>query len=162
MIMVDQNQCIVTFTIMEFIHKCLLTCLGLESKQAIMGKVLAKNTLTPIMLDGFLLSKVAISTKELVVGMCISLMETKRSTSTAKLATKQCVFIVAMSVGASYAKSLAKVFGVYHRNVFATIQCQFLMFHNILPLWKLNVKNKRSYCILPITKVVLKWWALNE
>jgi hypothetical protein len=29
-------------------------------------------------------------------------------------------------------------------------------------LWKLNVKNKRSYCILPITKVVLKWWALNE
>jgi hypothetical protein len=88
MIMVDQNQCKVTSTIMEFIHKCLLTCLGLESKQAIMGKVLAKNTLTPIMLNGFLLPKVAMATKELVVSMHISLMETKRSTSIAKLATK--------------------------------------------------------------------------
>jgi hypothetical protein len=67
-----------------------------------------------------------------------------------------------MSVGASYAKNLAKVFGVYHHNVSATIQCQFLMFHNILPLWKLNVRNKISYYIFPITKVVLKWWALNE
>jgi hypothetical protein len=42
-------------------------------------------------------------------------------------------------------------------HVFGTIQrC------HMLPLWKLTMKNKRFYCILLATKVVvLKWWALE-
>lgn len=59
MIMTNQNQCRVTYVIVDFVHKYLLTWLGLESKQAIMGNVLANSTLTPIMHDGFLLQKVA-------------------------------------------------------------------------------------------------------
>jgi hypothetical protein len=56
-----------------------------------MEKVLVNPTLSFNMFDYFLLPKVAMATKEVVVGMSASLQETKQSNSNDKLATKHCI-----------------------------------------------------------------------
>ncbi len=60
-------------------HKSLFICLGPQSKKLVMEKVFANPTLFFNMPDYFLPPKVDIATKEVVVGMCLSLQETKQS-----------------------------------------------------------------------------------
>ncbi len=96
---------------------------------------------------------------ELVVGMHTSLMETKLSTSTAKLTAKHCILTATVSARASSTRNMAKVLGVHHHNVSVPIQCRSLCV-TMSYLWKLTMKNKKSDCILLVIEVVvLKHWA---
>jgi hypothetical protein len=72
----DRAQCNIVVIIVDFIHKFFFTCLGLENKQAIKGKVIVNSTLITIMPNGFLFSKVAMAIKESEASMRMSLMET--------------------------------------------------------------------------------------
>jgi hypothetical protein len=56
-----------------------------------MEKVLANPILSFSMSNYCLPPKVAMATKEVVVGICASLQETKQSNSNDKLATKHCI-----------------------------------------------------------------------
>jgi len=65
--------------IMDIIDKELQTCPRLKSRKLIMERVLSSTTLAINMPNSFLLPKVVITMQELVVGMRISLVETKQA-----------------------------------------------------------------------------------
>jgi hypothetical protein len=49
--------------------------------------------------DFFLPPKVAMATKEVIVGMCVSLHETKQSNFTVKLIAKHCILVATIGAG---------------------------------------------------------------
>jgi hypothetical protein len=91
-IMVERDQSrLVCFTILQCIHKELFKCLRPKNIKLVMEKVLANPTFQSCLPDSFIPKKLAIATKELVVGMCVSLQETKSSKSNVKLVTKHTI-----------------------------------------------------------------------
>jgi hypothetical protein len=117
----ERDQIIIASKIMDIIDKELHTCPRLESRKLIMERVLSNTTLATSMPNSFLPPKVVIAMQELVVGMCISLVETKQANSNAKLVVKHCIFRTSISVGASSTRGIVQMFSVHHWNICATI-----------------------------------------
>jgi hypothetical protein len=72
-IMVERDENRLTSIILQCIHKELFKCPRPKSRKLVMEKVLANPTFQSCLLDSFILKKLAIATKESVVGMCVSL-----------------------------------------------------------------------------------------
>ncbi len=82
-----------------------------------MEKVLTNPTFQFYLPKFFIPKKLAIITKELVTGMCVSLQETKSSNSNVKLVTMHIILTVVMCVGAFKYSNMVRVFGIYPRNI---------------------------------------------
>jgi hypothetical protein len=91
-------------------------------------------------------------------------VETKQVNSNVKLATKHYILVVVICVGprTSFARGIARMFGVHHQNVVATILCKALMCESGVPLWTLTMRNKRNDGIMPSTRhTIVNWWAIE-
>jgi hypothetical protein len=64
-----------------------------------MEKVLVNPTLSFSMHDFFLPPKVTMATKEVIVGICVSLHETKQSNFIVKLIAKHCILVATIGAG---------------------------------------------------------------
>jgi hypothetical protein len=78
-----------------------------------MEKVLANPTFQSCLLDSFIPKKLAITTKELVAWMCVSLQEIKSSNSNVKLVNKHIILTIAVTVGASNYNNMVRVFSIH-------------------------------------------------
>jgi hypothetical protein len=91
-------------------------------------------------------------------------VETKQVNSNVKLVAEHYILVGVVSVGlrTSFARGIARMFGVHHQNVVATILCQALMCESGVPLWTLTMRNKRSDGIMPSTRhTIVNWWAIE-
>ncbi len=84
-----------------------------KSRKLVMEKVFANPTFQSCLLDSFIPKKLAITTKELVAWMCVSLQEIKSSNSNVKLVNKHIILTIAVTVGASNYNNMVRVFSIH-------------------------------------------------
>jgi len=144
--------------IIDIIDKELQTCPRLKSRKLIIERVLSSTTVATNMPNSFLPPKVVITMQELIVGIHISLVETKQANSNAKLVVKHCILTTLISAGPSSARGIVQILGVHHRNICANIVRRALMCDSGVPSWTLTLKKKRSDGILLSTRNAIVDW----
>jgi hypothetical protein len=144
--------------IIDIIDKGLQTCPRLKSRKSIIERVLSSTTVATNMPNSFLPPKVVITTQELIVGMHISLVDTKQVNSNVKLVVKHCILTTLISAGPSFVRGIVQILGVHHRNICANIVRRTLMCDSGVPSWTLTLKNKRSDGILLSTRNAIVDW----
>ncbi len=82
-----------------------------------MEKVFVNPTLQSSLPNSFIPKRLAITTQELIIGMCVFMQEIKHSNSNVKLVTKHVILTLGVSARATSCRNMARVLSIHPRNI---------------------------------------------